>query len=69
MPTTLDIRNLTIKAPHKILCDKIEFSINSGAKVALVAKNGAGKSSLLKVLAGTDEAYEGDITYAPRVTM
>ncbi len=69
MPAILDVRNLTIKAPHKILCDKIEFSINSGAKVALVAKNGAGKSSLLRVLAKTDEAFEWDIKLAPRVTM
>jgi len=69
MPTTLDIRNLTIKAPHKILCDKIEFSINSGSKVALVAKNGAGKTSLLKVIAGTEEAYEWEITFAPRTKL
>ncbi len=69
MPTILDIRNLTITAPHKILCDKVEFSLNSGSKVALVAKNGAGKTSLLKVLAGVEEAYEGDITYAPHIRM
>lgn len=69
MPTILDIRNLTIPAPHKILCDQVEFSLNSGAKVALVAKNGAGKSSLLRVIAGIDEAYDGEIKLAPRITL
>ncbi len=69
MPTILEIRNLTIPAPHKILCDKINFSLTSGAKVALVAKNGAGKSSLLRVITWTDEAYDGEVIIAPRVTM
>ncbi len=65
--TLLDVKNLSIIAPHKTLCDKVEFSIPSAAKVALVARNGAWKSTLLKIVAGKDEALEWDILYLPRV--
>ena len=43
----------------KILFDKIDLTINKGQKVALVAKNGEGKSTLLRVIAGK-EAPEGE---------
>jgi len=69
MSAILEIKNLTIPAPHKILCDKINFSITAWSKVALVAKNGAGKSSLLRVIAWEDEAYEGDVLFGPRIRM
>ena len=44
---------------EKVLFDKIDLTINKGQKVALVAKNGEGKSTLLKVIAGK-EAPEGE---------
>jgi ATP-binding cassette subfamily F protein uup len=43
----------------KVLFDKISFGINQGQKVALVAKNGAGKTSLLNIIAGKDTADSG----------
>lgn len=43
----------------KILFDKIDMTVNKGQKVALVAKNGEGKSTLLRVIAG-QEAPEGE---------
>jgi ATP-binding cassette subfamily F protein uup len=43
----------------KVLFDKIDLTINKGQKVALVAKNGEGKSTLLRVIAGV-EAPEGE---------
>lgn len=63
----LDVKLLTIVAPHKTLCDQVEFSIPSWWKIALVARNWAGKSSLLRVIAGIDEGYESDINLLPRV--
>ncbi len=44
---------------EKVLFDKIDLTINKGQKVALVAKNGEGKSTLLRVIAGV-EAPEGE---------
>jgi ATPase components of ABC transporters with duplicated ATPase domains len=43
----------------KVLFDDLNFSINAGQKVALIAKNGAGKSSLLKILTGKDTSDGG----------
>ncbi|USN54656.1 MAG: ATP-binding cassette domain-containing protein [Candidatus Peribacteria bacterium] len=48
----LEVKDLTITIPQKVLCNKISFSIAAREKVALVAKNGAGKSSLFQALVG-----------------
>ena len=36
-----------------------------GAKIGVLGLNGAGKSSLLKIMAGVDKAFDGDIVVAP----
>ncbi len=69
MPALLEIKNITIKAPHKILCDWIHFSLNAWEKVALTARNWAWKSSLLKVIAWKEEAYEGSISIHSQTTI
>jgi len=43
------------------LFDKLSFNINEGDKIALVARNGVGKSSLLKILAGKDTPDNGKV--------
>src|SRR5690606_38543712 len=43
------------------LFDNISFHISEGDKIALVARNGTGKSTLLKILAGTETPDEGKI--------
>lgn len=53
------IENLTKSFVEKPLFTDITFNIQQGDKVALVAKNGAGKTSLLRVLAGLDTADSG----------
>jgi ATP-binding cassette subfamily F protein uup len=63
----LEIRNLIYKVPHKILCDDISFSIWSGEKVALLAKNWAGKSTLLKLISGELEAFSGTVEVLSRI--
>ncbi|MFI5151897.1 MAG: ABC-F family ATP-binding cassette domain-containing protein [Chitinophagales bacterium] len=47
----------------------ISFHLEDGDKVALVAKNGSGKSSLLKILAGRDQADEGSIWINKQVNL
>jgi ATP-binding cassette subfamily F protein uup len=44
---------------EKVLFDKIDLTVNKGQKIALVAKNGEGKSTLLRVIAGM-ESPEGE---------
>lgn len=46
----------------KILFDNINFIINKKDKIALVGKNGAGKSTMLKILAGVNTNFKGSVT-------
>ncbi|MDX1683841.1 MAG: ABC-F family ATP-binding cassette domain-containing protein [Saprospiraceae bacterium] len=55
----LTIENATKSYGEKILFDDIDLYINKGDKVALVAKNGTGKTTLLKVIAG-ETSLEGE---------
>lgn len=52
-----------------MLFENISFTVFEGAKVALIAKNGTGKSSLLNLLAGFDSPDEGVITLTNDVTI
>lgn len=54
----LTLENISKSYGEKVLFKDINLQINQGQKVALVAKNGSGKTSLLKVIAGV-EASEG----------
>ncbi len=54
--------NLKKNFAAKTLFDGITFSITKGAKIALVAKNGTGKSTLLKILAGVETVDEGQLS-------
>ncbi len=55
----LSLENVTKTYGEKVLFDHISLQINQGEKVALVAKNGTGKSTLLRVIAG-EEQPEGE---------
>ena len=47
---------------HVPLLDHTDFSLESGERVGLIGRNGTGKSSLLKILAGYDKVDDGDIS-------
>jgi ATP-binding cassette subfamily F protein uup len=51
------------------LFDNISFHINEGDKIALVARNGVGKSTLLRILAGTETPDEGKLWIHKDVTV
>lgn len=63
----LQVRDLTLTVPHKVLCDSITFSIETSQKVWLVARNGSGKSTVLKAIAWLVEPQEGVIDILPTV--
>lgn len=54
----LTLENISKSYGEKVLFDSVNLQINEGQKVALVAKNGSGKTSLLRIIAGV-EASEG----------
>ncbi|TNE72757.1 ABC transporter ATP-binding protein [bacterium] len=58
--TYLSTENLSKRFGEKILFQGLSFGLQKGDKTALVAPNGTGKSSLLKILAGKDQADEGE---------
>ena len=59
MPSFLQIENISKSYGPKVLFDRIGFNINEGDKVALIAPNGSGKTSLLRILAGKDSSDGG----------
>ena len=65
----LSAENLSKHYGELILFENISFGLNKGDKVALIAKNGAGKSSLLKILAGKDTPDEGSFVFRKDISI
>ena len=59
MASFLQIENISKSYGQKILFENIAFNINEGDKIALIAPNGTGKTSLLRILAGEDKSDSG----------
>ena len=59
MSSFLQVENISKSYGDKVLFQNISFNINEGDKIALIAPNGTGKSSLLKILAGLDSSDRG----------
>lgn len=59
----LSVENLSKTYGTKVLFKQISFGLDKGQKAALIARNGTGKSTLLKILSGLEHADEGNITY------
>ena len=59
MASFLQAENLSKSYGDRVLFRNISFNINEGDKIALIAPNGTGKSSLLKILAGVDSSDRG----------
>ena len=63
MASYLQIENLTKSYGDRILFDSITFGVNEGDKIGIIAKNGTGKSTLLKIISGKESPDDGKITY------
>ena len=63
MVSYLQVQNLTRSVGDKTLFSDLSFSIGEGQKVGLIAKNGTGKSTLLNILCGNDQADEGQVVF------
>lgn len=69
MANLLQVENLTKSFGVNSLFDDINFTINEGDKVGLIAKNGTGKSTLLSIIAGDDTPDDGKLIYKNDVTI
>ena len=64
MPTPyLLIEHLTKSVGSKVLFEDISFAVNEGQRIALIARNGIGKSTLLDIIAGKTDYDAGKITF------
>lgn len=59
--TYLSTDNLSKSFGLKVLFENLTFGISKGNKTALIAQNGTGKSTLLRILAGSDVPDEGEV--------
>lgn len=62
MSSLLQAEDLSKRYGEKLLFENIDIHISEGQKIALVAKNGTGKTSLLNILAGTDTGDTGSLS-------
>ena len=51
--------------PQKQVLKNIYLSFFYGAKIGIIGLNGSGKSSLLKIIAGIDKDYQGEVVFSP----
>ncbi len=58
-----------IYPPQKQVLKNIYLSFFYGAKIGVIGLNGSGKSSLLKLIAGLDQAYQGELVFSPGYTV
>ncbi|MBO4945227.1 MAG: ABC-F family ATP-binding cassette domain-containing protein, partial [Muribaculaceae bacterium] len=65
----VNIQNLSVEFSAKSLFDNVSYTINRRDKIALVGKNGAGKSTMLKIIAGLQHPTSGTVSVARDMTI
>jgi len=58
-----------IYPPQKQVLKNIYLSFFYGAKIGVIGLNGSGKSSLLRIIAGLDKSYQGEVVFSPGYTV
>jgi len=58
-----------IYPPQKQVLKNIYLSFFYGAKIGVIGLNGSGKSSLLKIIAGLDKSFQGEVVFSPGYTV
>ncbi|MEL7248996.1 MAG: ABC-F family ATP-binding cassette domain-containing protein [Bacteroidota bacterium] len=65
----VSLDGLTVSFSDRALFDNISFVINENDKIALMGKNGTGKSTLMKIIAGVQKANKGKVNKSERTTI
>lgn len=61
--------NKTIRQNNKQVLKNIYLSFFYGAKIGIIGLNGSGKSTLMKIIAGLDNEYQGEVVFSPGYTV
>jgi ATP-binding cassette ChvD family protein len=56
-------------APQKRVLNNIYLSFFYGAKIGIIGLNGSGKSTLMKIIAGVEKEYQGEVVFSPGYTV
>ncbi|MFT4790908.1 MAG: ATP-binding cassette subfamily F protein uup [Arcticibacterium sp.] len=59
----LSVENISKSYGELVLFENLSFGVNKDQKIALIAKNGSGKSAILNILSGTDSPDNGMVNY------
>jgi ATP-binding cassette subfamily F protein uup len=65
----LSVENISKSYGERVLFDNLSFGINKDQKIAFVAKNGTGKTSILKIITGEDTPDSGQIVMRKEIKM
>lgn len=63
------LRVSKIVPPKKQIIKDISLSFFPGAKIGLLGLNGAGKSTVLRIMAGADKEFEGEVQWQPNISI
>lgn len=74
--TLIFLNQVSIFYQDKMVCKNLNLEINQGDRIAIIGKNGSGKSSILKLILGEEISYQGEfkkgnqliISYVPQLT-
>ena len=55
----------TLPHNNKVILKDIYLSFFYGAKIGIIGLNGSGKSTLMKIIAGVETSYQGEVVWAP----
>ena len=65
----LSLNNVYVQYGNRILLDSVNFVVKPGERVGLVGRNGAGKSTILKIIAGEMSPHEGNVVCPTHFTL
>ncbi|MDE6246929.1 MAG: ABC transporter ATP-binding protein [Muribaculaceae bacterium] len=60
----IEIKDFTLPVQKRLLLDDVNAAMSAGTLVALIGRNGAGKSTFLRAIAGLNRNYQGDVYIA-----
>ena len=65
----IKITEMTKKYENKVILDKVNMQVNSGESIAIIGRNGMGKSTFLRALAGLTRINSGKVEYTKKLSL